>query len=219
MSRAARRPRAILFDWDNTLVDTWPVIHEALGATLAAFGQYQWSLTQTRRRVRRSMRDSFPALFGDRWQEAGAYFYERFAAVHLDALKARPGAGRMLATLDGLGLYLGVVSNKAGTYLRREVAHLGWDDYFGGTVGALDAARDKPAREPVDLALAGSGIAPGPAVWFAGDTGVDMECAVNAGCVPVLVRRKAPESGEFSGRDPVWHVTGCRALSNLVRGL
>ena len=25
-----RSPRAILFDWDNTLVDTWATIHEAL---------------------------------------------------------------------------------------------------------------------------------------------------------------------------------------------
>ena len=24
------RPRAILFDWDNTLVDSWATIHEAL---------------------------------------------------------------------------------------------------------------------------------------------------------------------------------------------
>jgi phosphoglycolate phosphatase len=23
-------PRAILFDWDNTLVDTWPLIHTAM---------------------------------------------------------------------------------------------------------------------------------------------------------------------------------------------
>jgi phosphoglycolate phosphatase len=28
-----QRPRAILFDWDNTLVDSWAVIHEALVVT------------------------------------------------------------------------------------------------------------------------------------------------------------------------------------------
>ena len=27
------RPRAILFDWDNTLVDSWVTIHEALNIT------------------------------------------------------------------------------------------------------------------------------------------------------------------------------------------
>jgi phosphoglycolate phosphatase len=30
-------PRAILFDWDNTLVDTWPTILDALNTTFEAF--------------------------------------------------------------------------------------------------------------------------------------------------------------------------------------
>ena len=34
-----RLPQAALFDWDNTLVDTWPVIHEAMNTTLSAMGR------------------------------------------------------------------------------------------------------------------------------------------------------------------------------------
>ena len=29
-------PRAIIFDWDNTLVDVWPAIHDALNTTFVA---------------------------------------------------------------------------------------------------------------------------------------------------------------------------------------
>ena len=36
MSVLDRLPRAAIFDWDNTLVDTWPVIHESMNATLYA---------------------------------------------------------------------------------------------------------------------------------------------------------------------------------------
>ena len=32
-------PRAILFDWDNTLVDTWPTIVECYHDTFTALGQ------------------------------------------------------------------------------------------------------------------------------------------------------------------------------------
>ncbi len=213
------RPQAILFDWDNTLVDTWPVIHEALNATLLEFGHRAWTMSETRRRVRQSMRDSFPHLFGERWREAAVFFYGRFAAIHLDRLEVRPGAENMLADLKELGLYLGVVSNKKGEYLRREAEHLGWDGYFGGIVGALDARRDKPATDTIDLALAGSNIPRGRTVWFAGDTEIDMECAVKAGCVPVLVRQEGPEPGEFEAFSPVWSVADCQALCNLVRGL
>ena len=41
------RPRAILFDWDNTLVDSWTTIHEALNAVMAAMEKPLWSLRET----------------------------------------------------------------------------------------------------------------------------------------------------------------------------
>ena len=213
------RPRAILFDWDNTLVDSWPVIHQSLNATLVAFDQEPWSLKETRRRVRRSLRDSFPDLFGDRWTVAAEFFYEQFAALHLKALKARPGAGDMLRTLHGSGIYLGVVSNKKGEYLRAEAAKLDWSRYFGSIIGALDAAKDKPARDPVDMALAESGLDAGQDVWFVGDTDVDLECAVTAGCVPILVRLEVPGPDELGPFAPAHHVTDCQALCNLVHEL
>ena len=50
---------------------------------------------------------------------------------------------------------------------------------------------DKPAVAPVEMALAGSGVARGPDVWFVGDTDIDMTCAVNAGCYTVLLRDRA----------------------------
>ena len=32
-----KRPKAIIFDWDNTLVNSWPVIADALNYTLETF--------------------------------------------------------------------------------------------------------------------------------------------------------------------------------------
>jgi phosphoglycolate phosphatase len=214
----ARRevPKAVLFDWDNTLVNTWDVIHDAMNVTLTAHGQEPWTLAQTRQRVRRSMRDAFPDLFGERWQEAGERFYARYQEIHLDKLNPSPGARQMLDDLTSAGVYLGVVSNKLGSYLREEAAHMGWSGYFGRLVGALDAAHDKPARDTVELALDGSGIGPGPAVWFAGDTAIDLECAGNSGCTPVLIRAQSPQPEEFPGQAPSWYCANCAALSKLA---
>jgi phosphoglycolate phosphatase len=218
-------PRAILFDWDNTLVDSWGAIHAALNRTLTAMGHPEWSYDETRRRVQRSLRDSFPQLFGERWQEAGEIYYRSFAEVHLAALAPMPGAGDLLELVAARGIYLGVVSNKTGTFLRREAAHLGWDRVFARLVGATDAARDKPAVEPVDLALAGSGIARGPQVWFVGDGAVDLECARNAGLSALLVGREPtgepiPAAELTDGAaGPVWTLADCTALADLVRRL
>lgn len=215
-----KHPRALLFDWDNTLIDSWGAIHHALSTTFKAMGLDPWTLEQTRERVRASARDSFPVLFGTRADEAAEIFYRTFEAEHLDNLRERDGAGIMLHALAGLGtLYLAVVSNKQGYLLRREAAHLGWSDYFDRLIGATDAARDKPAPDAVALALADSGIAPGPEVWFVGDTDIDMECAVNAGCVPVLLRPAAPRADEFGGHTPKLHVPSCAALLEALGAL
>ncbi|HEX9808621.1 MAG TPA: HAD family hydrolase [Alphaproteobacteria bacterium] len=180
-------PAAILFDWDNTLVDNWPAIHDALNATFAAMGHESWTLEETKARVRKSLRDSFPEMFGEAWREARRVFYARYGAVHLGHLTPLPGAGETLAWLDEAGLYLGVVSNKAGRYLRAEAACLGWDRHFDAIVGATDAAEDKPAVAPVRLALAAGGPEPGPRVWFVGDGAIDVQCALNAGLTPIVI--------------------------------
>lgn len=213
------RPRAILFDWDNTLVDSWPVIHDALNVTLTAFGLSPWTMEETRARVRKSMRDSFPALFGDRWEEAGEVFYRRYGAIHADLIRPAEGAEAALEELSAAGFYLGVVSNKKGDFLREEAARLGWDGYFGRLVGAFDAARDKPASDAVNLALSGSGVAGGADVWLVGDTDIDLECALNAACVPILLRRESPAPGEFGRCPPAWHCAGFEALCNKLKGL
>jgi len=214
------RPRALLFDWDNTLVDTWETIHAALNRTLTAMGQTPWTLEETRIRVRASARDAFPTLFGDRAEEATDIFYRAFESEHLQTLRERDGAGEMLRALTGMGtLYLAVVSNKKGDLLRREAGHIGWSGYFSRLVGATDAARDKPAAEAVLLALSESGLRAGPEVWFVGDTDIDMTCAVAAGCTPVLLRPEPPADGEFPGAEPHLHVVGCRALLEAIQAL
>src|SRR5262245_35738906 len=113
-------PRAVLFDWDNTLVDSWAVITDALNTTLVAMGQEPWTLAQTRQRVKASLRDTFPKMFGERWQEAEKIFYDRFQSHHLELLIALPGTEALLTKLAERDVYQGVVSNKRGSYLRKE---------------------------------------------------------------------------------------------------
>ncbi|MDC0033883.1 HAD family hydrolase [Alphaproteobacteria bacterium] len=218
-SELLRVPQAVLFDWDNTLVDTWPVIHEAMNTTLAAMGQPIWHINETRARVRLALREAFPPMFGDRWEEAREIFYFRFREIHLNRLEVMPGAEDVLQTLAQRGVYLGVVSNKMGDHLRKEAVHLGWDKYFGQIVGATDAVRDKPAREPVEMALLGSGAVAGPSVWFVGDTEIDMECGDNSGCIKILIRKETPSGGEFTKYYPDEYFKNCKELCTLVSRL
>lgn len=185
------RPRAIIFDWDNTLVDTWPVIHAAMVGTFRHMGHEPWTIEETKEKVRRSMRDAFPELFGERWEEAGKVYQQHYLGNHLQALEALPQAEDVLKAIAAQGILCVLVSNKKGPTLRKEVENLGWGNYFYRVVGADDAARDKPHVDPVHMALEASGITPGADVWFVGDSDVDLECAENCGCTAILYGESA----------------------------
>ena len=81
----------------------------------------------------------------------------------------------------------------------------------------MDAAEDKPAVAAVELALAGSGIPRGPAVWFVGDAAIDVECARNAGCTAVLMGEARPEMAGITAPQPDRWISGCSAFAALVR--
>jgi len=217
-SRGISRPKAILFDWDNTLVDSWATIHEALNFLMTAMERPLWTVEETRERVRLSLREAFPQIFAERWQEARDIYLGRFRAIHLERLTALPGRAELLQRLAEEEIFLGIVSNKTGSLLRRETDHLGWSALFGSVIGAGDAPLDKPDAAPARLALAQSGIVPGEAVWFVGDTGIDMECARNSGCVPVLLRSGMSEE-ELAVCLPRLVFSDCPSLFRFVQCL
>ncbi|HUZ71592.1 MAG TPA: HAD-IA family hydrolase [Stellaceae bacterium] len=212
-------PRALIFDWDNTLVDSWDAIHHALVITFDAMGHAPWSLDETKARVRLSLRDAFPSLFGARWEEARKLYLDTFTATHLERIAPAAGAADLLAALTARGHYLAVVSNKTGPVLRREAAHLGWTRFFSRLVGAGDATSDKPHPAPIQLALEGSGISAGDAVWYVGDTALDMECAANSGCHAVLVGVLDPADPGFTRFPPALNFPECAALWRHLQGL
>ncbi len=196
-------PRALVFDWDNTLVDSWLTIHEALVRTFAAMGHEPWTLEDTKIRVRHSLRDAFPILFGGRWEEARELYLDHFTAIHLERLAPVTGAFEFLAAAKDAGFYIAVLSNKTGRILRREAEHLGWSAYFERLVGAGDASADKPDPIAMQLALGGSKEY-GAQAWYIGDTALDMECAARAGCVGVLLGTIDAADAGFKKFPPMW---------------
>lgn len=167
------------------------------------------------------MRDSFPSLFGANWQNAVTAFGPTMRRVHLDHLNVLAGTEAMLDIPAGFPI--GVVSNKNGEFLRREIAKLGWEPRFGAIVGAGDAAADKPAAAPIWHALATIGVQPGPSVWYVGDTALDMQTAHAAGCTAVLLGDAAHDGGmalmQKSATPPGLHFADAAALAVHLDGL
>lgn len=217
MTAPLRRPTAILFDWDNTLVDGWAAIRAGLNAAFRAFGLREWSEDEVLANVRRSLRESFPELFGAEWERARDIFYTSVRATHLQVLRPLDGSEALVLAAAAVAP-IGVVSNKQGPLLRAEAAHLGWQQHFRSLVGAGDAQADKPDPAAILLALRPIGLPPSADVWYVGDTALDMEAARRAGCRAVLLGDAAHDGGVTHASPDVafGHAT---ALAETLRAL
>ena len=121
--------------------------------------------------------------------------------------------------MNQLKIFLAVVSNKRGDLLRKEAQHLIWNNYFTNIVGANDAQTDKPSVAPVDMVLRGHIDPAQEPVWFVGDTDIDMECAWNAKCVPILLRQSPVQPNEFGSWPPAIQFRNNEALCKWLRKL
>ena len=211
-------PKAILFDWDNTLMDTTPVLYKAFCVLREHYNLPEYSMEEYQKRTGLSLRETFPDLFGDKWEEAKQVYLDAYREHHLTMLTPFDKAREVVELAFRKTGKVGVVSNKTGAILRDEIEHLGWSSYFYAIVGAGDAEHDKPAADPVFKALEGTGIVYennrlSQPVWFVGDGDADIQCARVSGCLPV---RMAEEDKD--GPD-VLRVKNCRELSDILYSL
>lgn len=208
-------PKAIIFDWDNTLVDSFPVVYDAAVTAYKTFGVTPPTYEELLSCQGFSLRDSFPQIFGDKWEDARQAYLDAFEAMHLKRMKPMPDAFQMLKYAADKVDCLCVVSNKTGRILRDEADFLNWTPFFYSIVGSFDAPADKPAPDAAMFALKGTDIidengkltAP---VWFVGDGAVDMQCARNVGACGVYVSEKPFDEHTIC-------VKNCTRLLDLLR--
>ena len=97
------RPKAVLFDWDGTLVDTLPGLRIAHNHVRTYMGFPQWTEEEFRTNLKHSSRELYPRLYGDRWQEAFDELYKFIEDHHLSYLNILPCAQDLLDCLEAHG--------------------------------------------------------------------------------------------------------------------
>ncbi|AHX11810.1 HAD hydrolase, IA, variant 1 family protein [Neorickettsia helminthoeca str. Oregon] len=126
----------------------------------------------------------FKQSFGGDWEYANEVFnnYLRHESIQsIQDIRIFPGFVELLDYINENGIFTGIVSNKSGELLRKEIEALGLTNNFDVAVGSGDTDQDKPSAKPLLYALSGSGISPSENdVTFIGDSIIDMECAKNA---------------------------------------
>jgi phosphoglycolate phosphatase len=176
----------------------------------------QITLDEAKKIIHKSLRDAFPTMFGDRWEDVRDSYYRHHRDLHIERLTKLEGSEATLDLLMQLGTPMAIVSNKTGHILRKEIEHLNWGKYFVKVIGATDLKNDKPSPDPVHHVLEDHDISDIKSVWFIGDSIVDMECAKNAGCTPVLFGDGAAAAGTRELGVPFLHVKDHNELQSTL---
>jgi phosphoglycolate phosphatase len=194
------KPKIVLFDWDNTLVTTKNLFSKVLAITLERLNisqeLFQTKEFQNTRNM--SVRDSFPIMFGDNWKE----IWQKYEECYKELLDGKnnitmfEGAKDFLNRLCNDGVLLGIVSNKHHDLLLNEVDILGVSNFFKSIVGSGKSIADKPsaahaihAIDEIKANLASQSIYDINIIeecWLVGDSSIDVSCAVNTRCIPIL---------------------------------
>lgn len=166
--------------------------------------------------MRYSSRELYGPLYGDQAEEALETLSRFMEENHLKHLEVLPDSLELLNFLKEQNIPVGIVSNKRHQFLLREVSHLGWDHLTRISIGAGYADKDKPAADPLLLALKECGITPGAGVWYVGDSETDMLTAQAAGCSPILVRHHHDNAHLAEKYSPLWVFDDNKALQRQL---
>jgi phosphoglycolate phosphatase len=211
-------PKAVLFDWDGTLVDTIPGLRIAHNHVRTEMGHPPWTEAQFWENLKHSARELYPRVYGAESDKALGILYSYIDDNHLKYLKVLPHAQDVLNLLDSHRIPYGLISNKRHKYLLKEVSHIGWEKRFFRAIGAGEAAKDKPAADPVHkiFELAGFSFEPQD-VWFVGDTETDLATGQAFGCPTVLITHGRDMQGLIETFNPLHVVNDCSGMLALFQ--
>jgi HAD superfamily hydrolase (TIGR01549 family) len=191
--------RAVLFDWDGTLVDSAERTYRCYVRVFSAYGIAYDHATFERTYSPdwyRTYEDV--GLARDHWPEADARW---LSCYETETSRLVPGAWEALERLARAGLAQGLVSSGDGSRVRREIQAIGLEPFFGAVVCGGETARRKPDPEPLLLALERLGL-PAAAAAYVGDSPEDVAMAKSAGAFAVGIPGGFPNREALAASRP-----------------
>lgn len=190
--------KCVLFDWDNTLVDTLPVLKNAHNYVRKHFGLPVFQDSDFEEIMRFSTKDAYPDLYGDRAEEGIDVLLQFMQDNHLQGFTILESAEDFVKALHKLGFKLGVISNKRPQFLYAEVGHSKMRPYFDVILGSGEADQDKPSGAPLDLACQKLGISDKSQCLYVGDSETDVLAARDANISMIYIKNNGHSNIDFS---------------------
>jgi len=182
----------VLFDWDNTLVESRSALVAAINHVLSQYHLPVWEKIRHLRDNNLSFKDNFPNLFGTKATEAYDMYRNIYLQIMPQKIKVYPYVEQILDLLKNKNIHFYVVSNKERILLEKEKHLLLPTHDFRKIVCGHEAVADKPSPEQIFYALqddiSAKDITP-EKVWVVGDSPMDSQAALAANALPIRVGR------------------------------
>ncbi|MGH2632118.1 MAG: HAD family hydrolase [Tepidiformaceae bacterium] len=174
--------RALLWDLDDTLLDTLPWRMASLEyAYFACMGTRTDPLALWRSQRGGTLEELGRRLLGDGYLRFTTLYREHYYA-NGRAIRPFAGVEAVLAECLAVELPMAVVTSKVAWGATEELAESGLLRYFQCVVGFDDTEQHKPDPEPILSALERMCVDDVADVAFVGDSPADIWAARNAGC-------------------------------------
>jgi pyrophosphatase PpaX len=206
--------RALVFDFDGTLVDSYPLIEEAFAHVMRTH-----RLDETARQLFRQSRglplpEQMKLVAPHMWEELVATY--RSVDATLGHAQVFRGIPTLVRKLHHAGVGMGVVSCKRRALVEAELEAAGLRSFFDVVIGFEDVTPPKPAPDPLLAAIARLGLTRSAAVYV-GDSMVDLKTGRAARVRTVLAAwGLSPEFRAAFRRHKLWATRPSEMLALLL---
>ena len=178
--------KAVLFDLDGTLLDTYQLILDSMRYTIRTELGLEYSDEQLMAKVGQPLAVQMTDFAPDpRVADVLVETYrEHNETLHDKVVRAFDGIPEVLAALKGVGLALGVVTSKRHELAQRGLDITGLSQYLDFVVGPDDWPEFKPAPGSVLYGCRLAGCDPRECVYV-GDSPFDIQAGNGAGCFTI----------------------------------
>ncbi len=191
--------KALLFDWDGTVVDSAHLGLTAFEQSFAALGVafdhevYRSVYSPNWYSVYEAM-----GLPKEKWQRADELWIQHYGEQIAEPV---PGAPETIRELKRKGYRLGVVSSGSECRVAREVVDLGLESFFEIVVCNEQMENKKPHPEGLETAIRLLGTSREESCYV-GDSPEDIEMGKRASMLTVGVRSAYPTSWKLEATSP-----------------
>jgi phosphoglycolate phosphatase len=214
----ALRYRAVLFDLDGTLVDSYNALTEAVNHARRTHGLHELSSAHIRELVGEGVERLLQKAFerSELPKSIVEAFESRYDDICCEESRVLAEVEATLHQLHELGVTMAVCTNKPTVFSKKILDFLGLSRFFRAIVGPDLAGARKPEAQHLAVTLASTECAREDAL-FVGDMPIDVRAARNSGIDVAVVATGSSTREQLAAVDPDHFLERFSDLLKIVR--